>query len=118
MTAAWAVKSQPGSLLRCPLAWRPACNCISLTGRRCNKKRSALHRFPFHPGKSVQYGLTPYGTLRLPRRTALADIPVKASHHLERAARQRHQDVLVRPMLGAGGIGVRDPDRRQPELVR
>ena len=49
------------------------------------------------------------------RRHALAaaDVPIEPGHQFERIARQPEQDVLVRPVLRARGVGVRDPDRRQ-----
>ena len=43
----------------------------------------------------------------------LAQIPEQARHDAERFFGDRQQDVLVGRMLGAAGIGMRHPDRRQ-----
>ena len=49
------------------------------------------------------------------RRAGLAQIPVDARHHLQRLARERDGEMLVRRMLRAARIGMRHPDGRKAE---
>src|SRR5271170_7113058 len=51
------------------------------------------------------------------RARHLTEIPVQAGHDAERFLGDVKQDVLVGRMLRAAGIGMRHPDRRQPERV-
>ena len=50
-------------------------------------------------------------------RAPFSQVPVQPGHNLERVARDGHQDVLVRRMLGASGIGVWNPDRGNAEQI-
>ena len=51
------------------------------------------------------------------RTLQLSDVPEQPGHQVERFLRHREQDVLIGRMLGAAGIGMRQPDRGYVETI-
>ena len=58
-----------------------------------------------------------YAALRARRSAAVAQVPEQAGHDAETLAHDRCQQVFVRRVLRAAGIGVRHPDRGQAEHI-